>query len=173
MTRCILTLEVLKDYLLFRLNEKSTGCCSTAAAIKSKIQSEPCNCKYVKSESLEMIRILAMEAEVKNREIYDNCITYQLIEYKKDYNLIAKNIQNTGEKLFDDNCINWGRIIAFISFLGYYNYRFACCIQNYELASAFSMTLIEWFTYFLTCKVGMWIEANGGWVSEWVSYQSN
>lgn len=159
MTRCVTTLEVLKDYFMFRLNE-STACRN--AETSEQIQAD---CKYVSPDALEMIRSLANEAEERHRECFDVYINEVFNESPKDTFEIIKKLQEIAEKLFEDNCINWGRLIALISFIGYFTYRYACQMQNIELASTFACKMIEWLTSYITCKAGMWIECNGGWVN--------
>jgi hypothetical protein len=78
--------------------------------------------KFVSSEALEMIRKLVLEAEQKNHECYDLYINESKCKLPQDTNEIIKNLQEIAEKLFGDECINWVRLLSFISFIEYYTY---------------------------------------------------
>ncbi|RNA29895.1 Bcl-2 1 [Brachionus plicatilis] len=159
MEKCISSLEVVKDYFTFRLNESSN------LAKKD----------YFKSSSLEgqkdvlnTIRMLCYEAETKNRENYDYYIGYTMEKLenlaKNDYCMLIQKLQDIANLLFNDN-IDWGRIISLLSFVSYFSYKYAWLNKDLGRASACACKLIEWLTSYLTCKCGMWIECNGGWES--------
>ena len=154
MTRCVTTLEVIKDYFMYRLNEIVGRTDATLEADENK---------FVSSEALEMIRKLVLEAEHKNHECYDLYINESKCKLPQDTYEIIKNLQEIAEKLFSDKCINWGRLISLISFIGYYTFSYACNVPDINTASTFACKMIEWLTSFITCKAGMWIECNGGW----------
>ena len=156
MTRCVTTLEVLKDYFMYRLNE-------VGGRGEPSIEQEREN-KYVSTEALEMIRKLILEAEQKNHDCFDVYINESNCKLPQDTYEIIKSLQVIAEKLFEDNCINWGRLLALISFIAYYTYSYACSVPDINTASTFACKMIEWLTSYITCKAGMWIECNGGWV---------
>ena len=157
MTRCVTTLEVLKDYFMYRLNDVS-GCGESALQPENES-------KFVSNEALEMIRKLILEAEQKHHECFDIYINESKCKLPQDTYEIIKSLQDIAEKLFEDNCINWGRLLALISFIAYYTYSYACAVPDINTASTFACKMIEWLTSYITCRAGMWIECNGGWVS--------
>lgn len=165
MTRYITTLEIIKDYFAFRLN--------TTDEVKDPYQNISINCKadckFVSPETLISIRKLALKAECEHRESFDCYLNKMLFETKiiMDQNCetkILNQIKDIANMVFEDNCINWGRIIIIISFLAYLSFRYSCKVNSISKASSLACKLIEWLTSFITCKYGIWIECNGGWV---------
>ncbi|RNA32333.1 apoptosis regulator BAX-like [Brachionus plicatilis] len=164
MTRYITTLEIIKDYFAFRLNSTDE--------VKDPYQniSKNCraDCKFVRPETYLTIRKLALKAECEHRESFDCYLNKMLFETKilMDENCetkILNQIKEIANMVFDDNCINWGRIVIIISFLAYLSFRYSCKVNSISKASSLACKLIEWLTSFITCKYGIWIECNGGW----------
>lgn len=161
MEKCISSLEIVKDYFTFRLNESNN--LAKNDYFKNQTNHE------TKRDIMNTIRMLCYEAETKNRENYDYYIGYTLEKLdnlaKNDYCLLIQKLQDIANLLFSDN-LDWGRIISLISFVSYFSYKYAWLNKDLGRASACACKLIEWLTSYLTCKCGMWIECNGGWVRQ-------
>ncbi|CAF0791422.1 unnamed protein product [Brachionus calyciflorus] len=163
MTRYITTFEIIKDYFTYRLN---------TADDEKDCQSITKNCKpeskYVSQETLISIRKLAIKAENDHRESFDCYLNKILFDTKilLDENCetkIMNQVKDITNMLFDDNCINWGRLIILLSFTTYLTFRYSCKVNSINKASSFVRKLMEYLTSFITCKYGIWIECNGGW----------
>jgi hypothetical protein len=173
MENFISTLEVVKDYFTFRLNEASSLNNLKIDYFQSPID-QKLNYKQI---VLFTIKKLAFEAELKNKECFDYYINYTLEKMNKnstsnktrigEFSILINKLQDITQLLFNDKIVDWARIIALISFVSYLSYKFAWILmnKNIEATSACACTLIEWLTSYLTCKCGMWIECNGGWES--------
>lgn len=165
MTRYITTLEIIKDYFAYRLNASDD--------VKDSCQkiNEICktDSKYISRETLISIRKLALKAEYEHRESFDcylNKILFETNILMSDEceSKIMNQVKDISNMLFDDNCINWGRMIILISFLTYLSFRYSCKVNSISKASSLACKIIEFLTWFITCKHGVWIECNGGWV---------
>lgn len=162
MTRYIATLEIIKDYFAYRLNTGEEGQENSNCKLESK---------YVSQETLVSIRKLALKAEYEHRDCFDcylNKILFEanLVNDKTIESKILQRAKEIANLLFEDNCINWGRIIILVSFITYLSYRYSCKVNNINKATSLACKLIEWLTSFITCKYGIWIECNGGWVKK-------
>jgi hypothetical protein len=159
MDKCISSLEVVKDYFTFRLNE-SNNLAKNDYFKSIELQNQ--------KDIMNTIRMLCYEAESKNRENYDYYIGYTLEKFddlsKNDYCSLIEKLKDIADLLFSDT-IDWGRIISLVSFVSYFSYKYAWMNKDLSLASSCACKLIEWLTGYLTCKCGMWIECNGGWVN--------
>ena len=159
MAKCMSTLEVIRDYIMYRLNESDS--CREAQA---KAQTNKCDCRYSTQDSCNKIRAYAIEAETTNKKTFDSFINEILDNNSLECYEIIQKLQEVADGLFQDQCINWGRLVALISFIAYFAYRYVVQMQDIEVAGVFTCKLLEWFTSYITCKAGMWIECNGGWV---------
>jgi hypothetical protein len=160
MTRCITTLEIVKDYFTYRLNTDEIIDFESA-----KLNESTTNCKFVRYETLLAFRKLGLKAEQANRECFDRYIEKLLNDEEHSDRKIFKSLKDIADILFEDNCINWGRIVILVSFCTYFTFKYSCKVNNMNKASKFACKLIEWLTTSITCKFGIWIECNGGWVS--------
>lgn len=164
MDKIISTLEVVKDYFTFRLNE-SSNLNKKANEYFADLSSQEIDCK---SKIFNTIRMLSYESELKNHKTYDSYISYILDKLddisKDDFYFLILKLQDIANLLFSDNIIDWGRIISLISFVSYFSFKLAWIHKDLSQASTCACKLIEWLTSFLTCKCGMWIECSGGWV---------
>jgi len=62
--------------------------------------------------------------------------------------------------LFSDGVVNWGRIVALLSFSGSLA---AYCIEK-EMPFLVNQ-VIDWTTAYINTNLASWIHDNGGWVS--------
>lgn len=149
MTRYVTTLEIVKDYFAYRLSNGQ--------------QDESSSCKQTSSQVLVSFRKLAYRVENQQRHLFDEYLnkTLDVPLHEKE---IVEHVKNITSLVFDDNCVNWGRIVALVSFVAYVSLRYARLVNDLTNATSFACLLIEWLTFFITCKYGIWIECNGGWV---------
>lgn len=175
MEKCTSSLEIIRDYFTFRLNESHNLNKLYSKNSDDYFRIERESGDNAKIEILTTIRMLGFEAEQQNRDCYDNFINYLFSKIRLDelqnndfYFLVVK-LQEVGNALFghrgENNGMDWARILAFISFVSYLSFKFAWLSRDMTQTSACTCKLIEWLTSFLTCKCGLWIECNGGWVS--------
>jgi hypothetical protein len=159
---CVSTLEIVKDYFRFRLNEGK----NLAEQKSDYFSSIKFDDQSPSQKIFATIRQLAYNAELQNRECFDHYIkcTFEKIDDLKNINELEKKLRGVAELLFNDNEISWSRIIIILSVVTYLTYKYAWIQRDLVLISSFACRLIEWITSYFACKFGMWIECQGGWV---------
>jgi hypothetical protein len=193
MTRYVTTLELVKDYFAYRLNtgENYESAESTSneniqecryiskdlvvsfrrLAIRAENENRECFDLYLEK--------ILFDKHLSNNQYYNNnhqATTTSASDYNSQQsntesstkmsfeNRILNKAKQITDLVFDDNCINWGRITILISFFAYLTFKYTCKVNNLKSASSLACKLIEWLTFYITCKYGIWIECNGGWV---------
>lgn len=160
------SLQIIKDYFMFRLNEWNK--------LSRTLPSDYFRSRRLSTTTTDItftFRALAYEGELFNRDEYDrfiDCVLFARIDnviIDDFFSLIVK-LQQLGNVLFGDKRgVDWPRIVSFVSFVSYVSFKFARLNRDLKMASRCACKLIEWSTSYLTCKCGLWIECNGGWVN--------
>ncbi len=159
---CVTTLEIVRDYFTFRLNEAK----NLAEHKSDYFASVDLECLTPRDKIFATLRQLTYSAELKNRECFDRYInfTFNQIDDLKKLCELERKLQQVAESFFNDHEISWSRIIVILSFVAYMSYKYAWMQRDLTLATACACCLVQWLTTYLACKFGMWIECQGGWV---------
>ena len=176
MTRCIINLAVLRDYFAHRLN--TADLCPSSP--ESTLVRDSDDDETTATATLLAFRECCLRAESEHRPLFDSYLDKMVLLGKEDTaeeesrahlgrrsRSLLKGVRELAERVFEDGRVNWGRICIVCSFGAYVAFRYACgkAGGEAERASRLACKLLEWLALFVTCRLGIWIECNGGWVS--------
>lgn len=107
------------------------------------------------SELQEIVRCV-MDLERDNYESFeDMCVQLELSTAS-----VYLSVEHVCAGIFDDNVINWGRVLTLLAFGGHLS-RY--CLLN-RLGQV-SDSLVQWILVFISLRLKGWILDHGGWVS--------
>lgn len=117
------------------------------------------NCLPAPSKATLIMRNL-LDDTLKNRlEMMRNLVTTLDVQSREQLELL----HNIATNMFDDQLVNWGRIVTFHAFCGY----LARYCEERHIPDCGDL-IAEILANIVVNRLGLWIVANGGWVSSYV-----